>query len=240
MDHTKGHLDGSPQAPSPGGPPRSITGWIRAGTLDPELAALASILIELGLPLVVAAPTQSSSSGWAGDDVRDALGQTLLTCSLPPQANTRTASPVTVDAESLEAVLARMPLLSLEAADDAGARVAIVVILEVDPDAAGWRVAAAHLLRPPMRDGHGHVQRQGPAVLATWDAAAQHYQHFSWGVMAELGLLVDERAGDLEVMLDARSDLLAGLVAHDIDDPGAVRLAIDVARSDSVGAGHRH
>lgn len=241
MDHDQGDQDGTNAGTlSRHAMPRSITGWIRAGTLDPELAALTSIMIELGLPLVVAAPTESTSGGWAGRDVREALGQTLLTCSLSPQSNTRTPSPVTVDAGSLEAVLARMPMLSLDAADDAGARVAIVVVLEVDQEAVGWRVGAAHLLRPPLRDGHGHLQRQGPAVLATWDGPAQRYQHFSWGVMAELGLLVEQRAGDLEAILDARTDLLAGLVAHDVDDPGAVRLAIEVARSDAVVAAHRH
>lgn len=241
MDHDHGEHDAtSPGTPSLDGLPRSITGWIRAGTLDPELAALTSMMIELGLPLVVAASTESACGGWAGRTVREALGETLLSGSLSPQSNTRTPSPVTVDAASLEAVLARMPMLSLEAADDAGARVAVVVVLEVDREAAVWRVGAAHLLRPPLRDGHGHLQRQGPAVLATWDGAAQRYQHFSWGVMAELGLLVEQRAGDLEAMLDARTDLLAGLVAHDVDDPGAVRLAIEVARSDAVVAAHRH
>ncbi len=101
---------------------------------------------------------------------------------------------MTVDAASLEEVLARIPTLSLEAADETGARVAIVVVLEADLEADAWRIGAAHLLRPPLRDGHGHLQRQGPAVLATWDGQSGTYQHFAWGVMPELALLA-QRSG---------------------------------------------
>ena len=36
------------------------------------------------------------------------------------------------------------------------------------------RVAAAHYVRPTARDEHGHTQRLGPAVLATWDPATDH------------------------------------------------------------------
>ena len=57
----------------------------------------------------------------------------------------------------------------------------VVLIL----DGAG-RVVAAHLQRPPLRDGAGHVQRLGPAVLATWDDRLDGWEHFAWGVMPEL------------------------------------------------------
>ena len=225
---------------SPGRPiPPAITGWIRVGTLDAELAALALVLVEHGLPLVVAAPGAATANGWAGAGVRDALGQALLTCSPPPRPAIRAQAPVTVDAASLEEVLVRIPTLSLEAADEAGARVAIVLVLEADLEADAWRIGAAHLLRPPLRDGHGHLQRQGPAVLATWDGQAGTYQHFAWGVMPELALLAQVRAGDLEAEIAQCVDLLAGLVAHEIDDPGAIRLAIEAARTDPA-AGQRH
>lgn len=236
------HLPGRPAAPEPVRPPsaipRAITGWIRAGTIDSELAGLTSILIEHGLPLVVAAPNGPGAAGWSGAEVRAAVGRTLLACALAVQSTTRTPEPTTVDAESLEEVLVRMPLLSLESVDESGARVAIVLVLEGGSSA--WRVGAAHLLRPPLRDGHGHVQRQGPAVLATWDRDRQRFEHFSWGVMAELALLVDERAGDLEAAIDARTELLAGLVDHGIDDPGVVRLAVEAALGNPATAAHRH
>jgi hypothetical protein len=219
--------------------PPSITGWIRAGTLDAELAALVSVLVEHGLPLVVAAPGAAAASGWAGAEVGEALGLALLACSPPPQPAVRAQAPLTVDAASLEEVLVRIPTLSLEAADETGARVAIVLVLEADIEADAWRIGAAHLLRPPLRDGHGHLQRQGPAVLATWDGQSGSYEHFAWGVMPELALLAQVRAGDLEAEIDQGVDLLAGLVAHEIDDPGAIRLAIEAARTDPA-AGQRH
>ena len=170
----------------------------------------------------------------------ESLGRILLTCALPPGAGVRTAAPVTVDAGSLEAVLARMPILSLDAADELGARVAIVVVLGVDGPEDAWRVTAAHLLRPPLRDGHGHLQRQGPAVLATWDPALRRFEHFAWAVLPELAALIDRRAGDLDADVNARTDLLAGLVAHGIDAPGAVRLAIEAARVAADATPHRH
>ena len=220
--------------------PRAITGWIRSGTLDAQLAALASIMIESGLPLVVAARSSEDAGGWSGREVRDALGAILLTCALPPADRAKTAAPMTVDADTLEAVLARMPLLSLEAADETGARVALVVVLGRDERSAAWRVLAAHLLRPPLRDGHGHLQRQGPAVLSTWDPNLQRFEHFWWAVLAELALLIDRRAGDLDAAISDRTDLLAGLVAHRVEDPGAVRLAIEAARVAAAGSPKRH
>jgi len=223
--------------------PGALTGWIRLGILDPELGALVSIMVEHGLPLVVAAGSESgdrpAAEGWTPGELRDGLGRILLASALPPARGTRAPVPMTVDASSLELVLARMPLLSLEAVDEAGARVAIVVVLGRD-DAGDWRVMAAHLLRPPLRDGHGHLQRQGPAVLTTWDPTAGRFEHFSWAVLPEIARLIDERAGDLEAQVSDRVDLLAGLVAHRVEDPGAVRLAIEAARSTTATTPRRH
>ncbi len=220
--------------------PGAISGWIRVGILDAELAALASIMIEGGLPLVVAAGSDAQASGWDGGAVRGALGRSLLACARPPAAGARTAAPVSVDAGSLEAVLARMPVLSLDAADELGARVAIVVVVAVDAPDDRWRVTAAHLLRPPLRDGHGHLQRQGPAVLATWDPNLRRFEHFAWAVLPELAALIERRAGDLESEIAARTELLAGLAAHQVDDVGAVRLAIEAAGLTTARAPHRH
>jgi hypothetical protein len=241
VDDTSGQPGSAPAGTLPRSPlPGAISGWIRLGTLDAELAAVASIMIEGGLPLVVAAGSETRAAGWPGDEVRESLGRILLASALPPAAGVRTAAPVTVDAGSLEAVLARMPILSLDAADELGARVAIVIVLGTDEPDDAWRVAAAHLLRPPLRDGHGHLQRQGPAVLTTWDPALRRFEHFAWAVLPELAALIDRRAGDLEAEFNARSDLLAGLAAHRIDAPSAVRLAIEAARAAADGAPHRH
>ncbi len=218
--------------------PRAISGWIRIGTLDAELAALTSILVERGLPLVVAAASGSRAGGSSGLEAADALRQALLAC-LVPAPGARTPSALTVDGGSLESVLVRIPTLSLDSVDESGARVAIVAVLATDDEADTWRAAAVHLLRAPLRDAHGHVQRQGPAVLSTWDGASRRFEHFSWAVLAELALLVDERAGDLEIAVDRRAGLLAGLVAHRVEVPGAVRLAIEAARAEERPS-HRH
>ncbi|HEX5465759.1 MAG TPA: hypothetical protein VFW92_03685 [Candidatus Limnocylindrales bacterium] len=68
------------------------------------------------------------------------------------------------------------------------------------------RVVAAHYLRPLDRDRQGHVQRQPPAVLATWDAASDTFEHFAWGVLPELGARFGRPPGAVEREL-------AGLVA---------------------------
>ena len=41
--------------------------------------------------------------------------------------------------------------------------------------------SAAHYVRPVARDVHGHVQRLGPAVLATWDPADGRVRAFRLG-----------------------------------------------------------
>jgi hypothetical protein len=219
--------------------PRAITGWIQAGVLDAELTALISTMTEHGLPLVVAAASDERSSGCTGHEISEAIGRALAAVALPATAGLG-RPPVSIDADSLESVLVRLPTLALESVDDSGARVAVVVVLGIDPLDGAWRLTAAHLLRPPLRDGQGHVQRQGPAVLATWDPERRRFEHFSWAVLAEVGQLVGCRAGDLEAEIAARTDLLAGLAAHRVEDPGAVRLALEAARLATAAAPQRH
>lgn len=70
------------------------------------------------------------------------------------------------------------------------------------------RVVAAHYLRPVARDAGGHVQRLGPAVLATWDPQRAVYDHFEWGIYPELAARTGRRAGDLEGEHRARAQRL--------------------------------
>ena len=93
------------------------------------------------------------------------------------------------------------------------------------------RVVAAHYVRPTARDEHGHVQRLGPAVLATWDREHDLFEHFAWGITPELALRVGRRPGDFELEVDRRRDYLAGLVEAGISDLDAVRAAIDGYRA---------
>jgi hypothetical protein len=68
--------------------------------------------------------------------------------------------------------------------DDELTRLGVVLVL--GEPAAGPRVLAAHYVRPLARDQHGHVQRQPPAVLATWNADTDRWDHFAWGVLPDL------------------------------------------------------
>jgi hypothetical protein len=93
----------------------------------------------------------------------------------------------------------------------------------VDP--AG-RVSSAHLLRPPLRDGAGHVRPQGPAVLAARREADGQLEHFAWGILSELEATLDRKAGDVEADIDARATFLNGLVATGAADQAAVLSAL--------------
>jgi hypothetical protein len=87
-------------------------------------------------------------------------------------------------------------------------------------------VVAAHYVRPVARDQHGHLQRLGPAVLATWDPAEDAFEHFGWGVTPELALRVGRRAGDFEIEVDRRRDYLQTLVRTGVTEPQPARAAI--------------
>ena len=136
----------------------------------------------------------------------------------------------TIHADSLEEVFEtlRRPPVGLD--DDELSQLGIVLILRRLVDGQR-RVSAAHYIRPVSRDEHGHVQRLGPAVLATWDREHDRFEHFGWGITPELALRVDRRPGDFELEVDRRRDYLAGLAAAGIVDVDGVRAAIDGYRT---------
>ena len=72
-------------------------------------------------------------------------------------------------------------------------------------------VLAAHYLRPVVLDAGGHPRRLPPAVLATWDPAADAWDDYAWGIAADLAERVRMRVGDLEAELDRRA---AALTEH--------------------------
>lgn len=139
----------------------------------------------------------------------------------------------TIHADTLEDVFdaLRRPPVSLD--DDELSRLGLVVILRRVGDGLR-RVVAAHFVRPVARDEHGHVQRLGPAVLATWAPDTDHFEHFAWGITPELARIVDRRPGDYEIEVDRRRDYLAGLAAGGVVEVDAVRLAIDGYRATSA------
>jgi len=112
----------------------------------------------------------------------------------------------TIAAGTLEEVLGRLRAAPFRLTDDELSRLGLVVVLGADAGDRRLRVVAAHYLRPVARDMHGHVQRLGPAVLATWDGAARRFEHFGWGVTPELALRSSHRAGDFEIEQDRRRE----------------------------------
>ena len=216
----------------------SLPRLVAAGVVDAQLAALAWLLLEDGVPVHVAGP------GPAGRDaLLDALVAALpadrrpdlaapaaerrlvrvagsLAISSPPgllraalsATTSRSGLATTIEATDLGGVLAVLRAQGL--ADDEISFLGAVLVLGADGEAgnepgadgetggaAGGptaRVVAAHYLRPLARDAAGHVQRPGPAVLATWDAGRSEYDHFAWGIYTELATRARRRAGDLE------------------------------------------
>jgi hypothetical protein len=136
----------------------------------------------------------------------------------------------TIHADSLEDVFDELRRPPVGLADDELSRLGLVLILRRVGDGLR-RVVAVHYVRPTARDEHGHVQRLGPAVLATWDPNNDQFEHFAWGVTPELAMRVDRKPGDFEVEVDRRRDYLDGLAEAGIVDVAEVRAAIDGYRS---------
>jgi hypothetical protein len=136
----------------------------------------------------------------------------------------------TIHADTLEEVFEELRRPPVDLADDELSRLGVVLVLRRVGDGLR-RVAAAHYIRPTARDEHGHVQRLGPAVLATWDPNRDRFEHFGWGVTPELALRVGRKPGDFDIEVDRRRDYLAGLGEAGIVDVDAVRAAIDGYRT---------
>lgn len=273
--------------------PRSIVELIRGGTLDAELAATLWLLVEGGVPLLVAGEgqgtgkttllgalldlvppetrmmelagasetfdwlPQASELGWP-DAARPAPAgrvvkpdTTLLIAAelsdhLPAytwgeaaRIAVRAASigyglAATIHADSLDAVFEELRRRPVGLTDDELSHLGVVLVLR-RLGAGRRRIVAAHYVRPVSRDAHGHVQRLGPAVLATWDPAADRLEHFAWGVIPELAMRTGWRAGDFELEADARRAVLDGLVSAGTTDPDRVRAAIAGYRSAIAG-----
>ncbi|HEX5013571.1 MAG TPA: hypothetical protein VFV72_05355 [Candidatus Limnocylindrales bacterium] len=102
-----------------------------------------------------------------------------------------------------------------------------VVVTDID-----GRVASAHLIRPPLRDGAGHVRPQPPGVLAARLEAEDRLEHFAWGVMPEIAADLGILGGELDAEVADRTSFLAALAATGPADPEATRSALR--------AWHRH
>ena len=197
----------------------SVLALLRAGVLDPGLAALVWLLVEGGVPLVVI--------GSAGARERSELAGALL-CIDPARAFVvldGDVEPLTLDrlsallrggaavgitlaAADLPAALDRLRGDAGSLPDDAVRRLGVVLAL--DGTSRGPRCSIVHYLRPTERDGQGHVQRRPPAILAAWDEASGGYEDYAWAVTPELADRVDRAQADFEERLRDRAALLAG------------------------------
>lgn len=110
----------------------------------------------------------------------------------------------TARGDRLEAVFEALGTPEIGTDEDERSRLGLVLVL-----GAGPRVTAAHFVRPVALDPHGHVQRLPPAVLATWNPAREAWDHFAWGVLAELGARTGRTPLDLEREQARRASVLA-------------------------------
>ncbi|HZL15697.1 MAG TPA: hypothetical protein VFC97_06290 [Verrucomicrobiae bacterium] len=216
----------------------SLARLVAAGVIDAELAALAWLLLEDGIPVLVVGVDQV-----ARDELLEALAAALaesrrpdptapvgegrlvrvagtLATSTPPgilraalgRTTGRSGLAATIEGTDLAEALAVLRRQGLS--EDEASFLGSVLVLgpTAEPDAVmsvrDQRVVAAHYLRPVARDAGGHVQRLGPAVLATWDADRGAYDHFEWGIYPELAARTGRRAGDLESAHRARAEEL--------------------------------
>ena len=255
--------------------PSTLDSLLREATLDAELAALLSLLVEARVPLVVAGHVEppvragvlealleplpedvrrirlagatedfawlpeAESLGWRADGPtpgRDPLEPATPDATMLVAGDLTTAAggapwagvvriavraislgygfAATIDGGSLEEVFETLRASPFRVTDDELSRLGAVVILAPSGRVAPT-IVAAHYVRPVARDMHGHVQRLGPAVLATGDPASGRFEHFGWGVTPELALRTGRRAGDFEIELDRRRDAFGARVGGD-------------------------
>jgi hypothetical protein len=139
-----------------------------------------------------------------------------------------------IEADSLEGVIARLRGPDLRLTEDELTFIGAVLIVRTVERSHGAstteavdRVVAAHYVRPLSRDPAGHVQRPGPAVLATWEARDDTFEHFAWGIAADLAGRAGLRPGDLEPLLEKRRTYLAGLVEAGLTGSDQLRAALE-------------
>jgi hypothetical protein len=231
--------------------PPSIVELVARSTLDAELGALVWLLVEGGVPLIVAAPPERL--GAAAELLRGVLA------SVRPDADDATVvEPLTplrarrvvrgtraggvIAATSLEEAYASLGAVGVGLSPEELTFLGTVLILGPTAPVGGGsrgrlRVVAAHYVRPLARDAHGHPQRLGPAVLATWDAAEGHYEHFAWGVLPEIASRLGVHAGDLEADLHHRRDDLGGLAKAGVTRLDEVRRLV-AGYQTRYGGGH--
>lgn len=233
----------------------TLPGLVAAGILDASLAALAWLLLDRGVPVLVAGRPAGARAAVA-DALADALPASRRPGVLP--AGDRLvrladalgpATPAGLLRAALGATTARSGLVAtIEATDLAGvlsvlARQGLtgdessflgVVVVIGETSAGGMpRVTIAHYLRPVVRDAGGHPRRLGPAVLAAHDEASGRWEDFAWGIAPDLAERCRMRQGDFEMERGRRATLLGDLVARGAVDAMSFTRAISAAEVDT-------
>ena len=203
-------------------PQAAELGWHRTGNLPRPDAGKAPVRPDDTVLLVPELSDHLPSYTW-GAEARLAIRAASIGYDLV----------ATIHADELEEVFDELRRPPVGADDDELSRLGVVLILR-RVDHGLRRVVAAHYIRPTARDEHGHVQRLGPAVLATWDPNLDRFEHFGWGVTPELAMRVGRKAGDFELEVDRRRDILAGLAEAGTVDVDAVRAALDGYRRNAA------
>ncbi len=192
---------------------------LQRGALAPGTAALVWLLVDGGVPLLVAGHSprtervQLAAALLAVDPSRkwivlDGDADDISTHRLSAIMRGGVALGITLAASRLEDVIDRLEAGGLP--QDAVRRLGVVVIAE--ETTVGLRCRVVHYLRPTERDAQGHVQRRPPAVLSAWDPGADAHEDFAWGITPELADRVDRSQADLEERQADRARLLEGLV----------------------------
>jgi hypothetical protein len=213
----------------------TLASLVARRVLDAELAALAWLLIEDGVPVVVvgSAPLEERvavASALVSVDARqaalvldaDADPPTVARLSALLQGGARVG--LVLAAADLEAALEHLHGPPAALPYDAIRRLGVVLVL--DRADGGARVSVAHYLRPTERDAQGHVQRRAPAVLAAWEHAGGTWEHYAWGILPELADRVGRTQSDLEQRQLDRVGFLVTMARHGPMAPAEWRTAV--------------
>lgn len=238
----------------------TLPGLVRRRLLDASLAALAWLLLERGVPVLIAGDRAAGASLLEGlvDELADDRRPETTAPSSPgrlvriagtlerdtPPGILRAALAATTGRSGLAAlvgapdlagvldVLARQGLT-----DDEASFLGVVLVVERRSEVGHEpRLTVAHYLRPLVRDAGGHERRQRPAILATWEPGGDRWEDFAWGIGPDLAERCRMRAGDFEVERARRAALVSDLVARGDLDAGALEAAARRPAADGPGS----
>jgi hypothetical protein len=180
------------------GPGTDLRELVATEFIDIDLAALVLVLVERGVPLIVAGVEQ---------DVAEKLRRAFAARVFAEQPTRDALAGGVVIGASLEDVLHRLGASADAHHDhDVPDEVRDVGIVLVVRDG---RVSVAHYVRPIERDAAGHLQRRPPAVLAAWNDEAARMDSFHWAVTDELAARAGITREQLENDRDSRARALS-------------------------------